>query len=286
MKIRRKLTQLITAVLYNCHFTGFINGSIYKGKTKGICTPGLNCYSCPGAAAACPLGSLQGAITKSRYNFPFYILGVLLLSGIVLGRTICGFFCPFGLFQELIYKLPTPKIKKSALTGKLSYVKYVILIVFAVFIPFFTMDPGFCKFICPAGTLEAGIPLFFLNENIRKSVGVLFSWKVILALICILLCVFLFRAFCRFLCPLGAIYSLFNPAAFFGIKTDKEKCTNCGACVSYCKVDIRHPGDKECIQCMECSKICPEGAIGNEICYNTRGIVVSGTQTDRKDNIS
>ena len=149
MKIKRKLAQLITALIYNCHLKGFLNGSIYKGRTKGICTPGLNCYSCPGAVAACPLGSLQGAISRSRYSFPFYILGMLLLFGVVLGRTICGFLCPFGLFQEILYKLPTPKIKKSGFTRKLSYLKYVVLIVFVILIPVLAMDPGFCKYICP-----------------------------------------------------------------------------------------------------------------------------------------
>ena len=132
MSKRRKLIQLICAVLYNCNVTGFAKGKIYQGDIKGVCVPGLNCYSCPGAIASCPLGSFQSALVSSKYKFPYYILGLLLLFGVVLGRVICGFLCPFGLIQELLYKIPTPKLKKSRWTRGLSYVKYVILVVFVV----------------------------------------------------------------------------------------------------------------------------------------------------------
>ncbi len=261
MRKKRRLIQLITAVLYNSHLSGFINGRIYKGKIKGVCTPGLNCYSCPGAVAACPLGSFQGALAKSVFRFPFYVLGMLLLFGILFGRLICGFLCPFGLLQELIAKIPVPKVKKSAFTRQLSYLKYVLLIFFVILIPLIANDPGFCKYICPAGTLEAGIPAYLMNEIIRSETGLLFLLKAVFLIICIAACAFLYRAFCRFFCPLGAIYSFFNPYSFFGIKVDKEKCTGCGACIKSCKMDVEHVGDRECIQCMECRDVCPEGAI-------------------------
>ena len=165
----RRYTQLMAAVLYNCHFTGFAEGRIYQGKFKGVCTPGLNCYSCPGAVAACPLGSLQGALVSSKYRFPYYILGTLLLMGLFLGRFICGFLCPFGLLQELLHKLPSPKIRKSRATRILSYGKYVILALFVVVIPLWKLAPGFCKYICPAGTFEAGLPLTFKNKALREG---------------------------------------------------------------------------------------------------------------------
>ncbi len=258
---KRKFTQLIAAVLYNFNFAGFIEGRIYKGKTKGVCAPGLNCYSCPGAVLSCPLGSLQGALQKSAYKVPLYMLGTLLLFGILLGRMICGFLCPFGLIQELLHLIPVPKIKKSRFTKILSYLKYIILAVFVVLIPIVRFVPGFCKYICPAGTLEAGIPLAIADEKLRTQLGFLFSWKVFLAAICILLCMFCYRAFCRFICPLGAIYSFFNPVSFFGITVDKEKCTGCNACISICKMDTKKVGDHECIHCGACKSVCPEEAI-------------------------
>jgi len=262
VKYGRRYTQLLSAVLYNCHFPGFVTGRIYKGETKGICVPGLNCYSCPGAVGACPLGSLQGAIANSAYKLPFYVVGTLMLFGILLGRMICGFLCPFGLIQELLYKIPVPKMKKSKVTEVLSYLKYLILAVFVVGIPLVKLMPGFCKYICPAGTLLAGIPLVGTNPHLQTMVGALFSWKVFVLAVCIIICSVCFRAFCRFCCPLGAIYSFFNPIAFFGIRVNEEKCTGCNACIRFCKMDTKKVGDRECIHCGECKKVCPEGAIG------------------------
>ena len=260
-KYKRQYTQLISAVLYNCNFKGFTTGRIYKGATKGACIPGLNCYSCPGAVGACPLGSLQGALLNSAYKLPLYVLGTLLLFGILLGRMICGFLCPFGFIQDLLYKIPVPKIKKNRFTEVLSYLKYVVLIVFVVLIPIVKLVPGFCKYICPAGTLEAGIPLVIMDSNLQSKIGWLFSWKVFVLCIILLACLFSYRSFCRFLCPLGAIYSFFNPIAFFGITVDKNKCNGCNACIRKCKMDIKKVGDHECIHCGECLSVCPAGAI-------------------------
>lgn len=268
----RRYTQLIAAVLYNCNVKGFMQGKIFKGVTKGVCVPGLNCYSCPGAIGACPLGSLQTGLLSSRYKIPYYVLGTLLLFGLLFGRLICGFLCPFGFFQELLHKIPTKKIKKNKATRILSKLKYIILLVFVIVIPLVKLVPGFCKYVCPAGTLEGGIPLVIKNEQLRQMVGLLFSWKAFVLALTLLVCVFCYRAFCRFICPLGALYSLFNPISIFGIKVDENKCTHCNACVRNCKMDVIKICDTECIQCGECIKDCPENAIsfGCRIKQNTK----------------
>lgn len=258
---RRRMIQLITAVLYNCNITGFAKGTIYQGDVKGLCVPGLNCYSCPGAVGACPLGSLQSALVSSKYKLPYYMLGVLLLFGIFFGRVICGFLCPFGFLQELLYKIPARKLKKSRWTRHLSMLKYVILAVFVIIIPLTLAVPGFCKFICPAGTLEGGVPLVIMNESLRGLIGWLFSWKILLAAVIIIASVFIFRFFCRFICPLGAFYSLFNRISVFGVRVDEHKCTHCGKCVRQCRTDVNKIGDRECIQCGECKDVCPAGAV-------------------------
>ena len=258
---KRPFIQLICAVLYNCNVTGFAKGSIYKGNIKGLCVPGLNCYSCPGAVYACPLGSLQSALLSSKYKLPYYIIGVLLLFGLILGRIICGFLCPFGFLQELLYKIPTKKLKKSRWTKALSYLKYVILAVFVIIIPLTLAYPGFCKYICPAGTIEGGIPLTIMNEKLRELIGWLFSWKVILAIAILTASVFIFRFFCRFICPLGAFYGFFHNVSLFGISLDESKCTHCQKCVTHCKMDITSVGDAECIQCGECMDVCGVKAI-------------------------
>ena len=261
LSLKRRYIQLIAAVLYNCNIKGFVSGSIYKGEIKGICVPGLNCYSCPGAIAACPLGSLQSGLLSSKYKVPYYMLGTLILFGLFLGRFICGFLCPFGLIQDLLYKIPSKKIKKNKVTRMLSYLKYLILLVFVIAIPLIKLAPGFCKYICPAGTFLGGIPLTYMNPELRKLTGYLFSWKVFVLLVILVICVFAYRSFCRFICPLGAIYSFFNPIAFFGIKVDMDKCIHCDACVRNCKMDVKKVCDRECIHCGECIKHCPADAI-------------------------
>ena len=118
---QRRLIQLYAALLHNAYLKGYITGDIFKGVSKSICMPGLNCYSCPGAIGSCPLGTLQNSLAEGKHN---YILGILGLFGLMLGRTICGFLCPMGLLQELLYKIKTPKLRKSMATKVLSYLKY------------------------------------------------------------------------------------------------------------------------------------------------------------------
>ena len=263
----RRLIQLYSALLCNAQAKGFITGEIYKGDTKALCVPGLNCYSCPGAVGACPLGSLQNALASAGHRAPWYILGNLLLFGVMLGRTICGWLCPVGLIQELLHKIPTPKIRKSRVTRVLSLLKYVILLVFVVVIPLWyglSKDlplPGFCKFICPAGTLEGAIGLLPANPSFFSMLGTFFTSKFVIMLVIALACIFCYRSFCRFLCPLGAIYGLFNRFSVVGVKVDADRCTRCGACVSRCPMDVRSVGSAECIQCGKCMDVCAQGAI-------------------------
>lgn len=260
---KRRIIQLYAALLYNANIKGFFNGRIYKGPTKNLCVPGLNCYSCPGAVGACPLGSLQNALSASSVRTPTYIIGILALFGLMLGRTICGFLCPVGLGQELLYKIKTPKLKKSRVTRVLSYFKYVVLIALVVIVPLAFTVPGFCEYICPAGTFEGGLGLLTNpnNEGLLANLGPLFSWKFTLLVLIIVASVFIFRVFCRFLCPLGAIYGFFSKIALLGVKLDKEKCTDCGLCVGVCKMDIKRVGDHECIHCGACISVCPAKAI-------------------------
>ena len=264
---KRKLMQLYFALLFNANLNGFVSGRIFKGNSKKMCVPGINCYSCPGAIGACPLGSLQGAFSADRSTL-YYVGGILLLYSLAFGRMICGWLCPFGLVQELAYKVKSPKLKKSPVTRLLSYLKYAILVFFVFIIPIMyafrnTPLPAFCKYICPAGTLEGGIGLLSnaVNESYFQLLGPLFTWKFALMVSILVGSVFIFRLFCRFICPLGALYGLFNKISFFGVKVEKHKCTQCGLCVSRCKLDIHHVGDQECISCGECVDVCPTKAI-------------------------
>lgn len=270
---KRRIIQYYSALLFNANIKGFVaskeNDVILKGSaSKNVCTPGLNCYSCPGATTACPLGSLQNAMTSSDKSTAYYIIGIILLYAIIAGRWICGWLCPFGLIQELFHKIKTPKVRKSKITRLLSYFKYVILAFFVFVIPLMyslrsVPLPAFCKYICPAGTFEGamGILANKVSESKFRMLGPLFTWKFVLLISFIVGSVFIFRFFCRFFCPLGALYGLFNKFSFFGIKLDKDKCTSCGLCITKCEMDIKHVGDHECISCGECVDVCPTKAI-------------------------
>jgi len=267
LPFKRRCIQLVSALLYNANLSGFAEGTIYKGPLKGVCVPGLNCYSCPGAVGSCPLGALQNALSNLPNKLPLYIIGFLLVVGPALGRVVCGFLCPFGLIQELLHKIPTPKLKKSPWTRRLSWLKYLILIVFVLWLPLWYAYaqgmpvPAFCKYICPAGTLEGGFPLVAMNESYRFLAGALFNWKTGLCIAILISAVFCYRSFCRFLCPLGAIYGFFAKVALLAIRVDKDLCIHCDLCVKHCPMDVQQVGDRECIHCGECQRVCPTNAI-------------------------
>ena len=260
---RRTLIQIVAAVAQNAYIPGFLNGVIYQGKSKVLCVPGLNCYSCPGALGACPIGSLQAALGQ-RGRFPAYVLGTLLLFGVVLGRLVCGFLCPFGLLQDLLSKVPLPKIRLPRwLDRPLRYLKYVILILLVV-LAVLRAEPVFCKYLCPAGLLEAGLPLTGLNPQLSGMRGTLFYVKLAVALAIVLLSLFVYRPFCKYLCPLGAFYGLFNGAGFYRMRVEETKCVRCGKCQKACPMDVdvvKHPNSPECIRCGKCRDVCPNKAI-------------------------
>ena len=227
--------QAAAALATNPFLLHFFSGKLYRGRLKSICVPRLNCYSCPAAAGSCPIGSLQAVIGAPKYQVSYYILGILLFFGVLLGRAVCGFLCPFGWFQELLHKIPTKKFTTRRLHW-LTYLKYGILVLFVIVLPMTVVnevglaDPFFCKYICPAGILEGGIPLALANESIRASLGALFTWKSCVLLGIVLLAVFFYRPFCKWICPLGAFYGLFHKVSLYRLSVDGEKCTACGVC--------------------------------------------------------
>ncbi|WP_449290260.1 4Fe-4S binding protein, partial [Oscillibacter ruminantium] len=208
------MIQALATLLSNPHIPNFFTGSIYQGSTKRICVPGLNCYSCPGAAGACPIGSLQAVIGGRTKNVSYYVFGVLLLFGVLFGRLICGFLCPFGFVQDLLHKIRTPKptiprrLDQTLRWGKYAALAAVLILPAVLTDAFGIGDPVFCKYICPAGTLQGGIPLLLANESLRSAAGFLFSWKMGILVLVLVGSVLLYRPFCKYLCPLGAFYGL------------------------------------------------------------------------------
>ena len=265
--IKRKLLQIIALGCSNARLLNFKGGKIYTGKWKQFCNPGLNCYSCPAAGFACPIGALQAVNGSMQFSFSFYVTGLLLAFGLLLGRAVCGWLCPFGLLQELIHKIPSPKwhLKKGFL-----YVKYVVLVVFVLILPIAATDymgmgkPAFCQYICPAGTLEGGLFLLAAHENLRNAIGALFGLKAAILILTLIGCVLVYRCFCWVLCPLGAIYGLFNKFSIFHLTVDSHKCVGCGKCKDVCQMEVdpvKTPDSAECIRCGACADACPTGAV-------------------------
>lgn len=269
----RRWMQVLWAVITNSYIIGFIRGKIYQGKIKNVCVPGMNCYSCPGAVASCPIGALQATLGSYKYKFAFYVSGFMILIGTIMGRFVCGWLCPFGLIQDVLNKIPLPsKLKIRTFKGdkQLRWLKYIILAVFVVLMPLYFTDmigqgyPWFCKVICPVGTLEGGIPLVLMNKAMRATVGWLYAWKNVILIVTILISVIIYRPFCKYICPLGAIYSLFNPVSVFRYRVDFEKCIHCGACAKMCPMGCdpaKNANSLECIRCGKCKNICPTQAI-------------------------
>ena len=276
---KRHAIQALGMLAVNGNLIGFLKGQIYKGPMKKVCMPVLNCYSCPGALFGCPIGSIQATIGSRKFNFAFYVVGLLSLFAIAAGRLFCGYICPFGFFQDLLDKIPLKKIKVPQKVNKvLRYLKYFILAFFVFVLPFALQDkygmsdPYFCKYICPSGILFGAIPLIAMNKALTASLGALFGLKFTVLAIITMLSMIFYRPFCRYLCPLGAFLGMFNPISLYRLKIN-GKCIKCRKCERTCKLDIptyKTPNSPECIRCGECIKACPVKAIEQSFLFTEK----------------
>lgn len=279
METVRKWVQVMVALLTNGNWTFPFNRTIYQGPLKVVCSPGLNCYSCPASTTYCPLGAIQNlmggmrmAVENGQNFFGLFVVGTIGVVGAFGGRLVCGWACPFGLIQELLYRLPS---RKFSVPRPFRYVKYFLLVVAVVLLPLLVVgesglgSPWFCKYICPAGTLEAGLPMLFLQPDLRQTVGMLFYNKLVLMVLFVGWSIVASRPFCRTTCPLGAFYALFRRTKLVKLRLDARNCTRCGACHHVCPMGVNFnetPEDGECISCMKCMvQACKYDAIYLEI---------------------
>ncbi len=260
----RHWVQALGWVAFHPQLGKYFRGEIYQGKLKKLCVPVLNCWSCPGAWGSCPIGALQAVGGKG--SFPFYVLGLLTLFGLMGGRFFCGYLCPFGFLQDLFYKLRTPKVKVPKKTNRiLSWVKYVNLFLIVLALPMVLgylgiwAPPFFCKYFCPEGMVGASLPLLVQNPKAYLSnLGPTFFWKAALAIGIVSGSVFIYRIFCRWLCPLGAFLGLFNRVSFYRFEV-RPTCIHCNRCHAVCKLDldpVTDPNSPECIRCRDCLQAC------------------------------
>lgn len=268
---RRRLFQFAALLAVNPYFPYFSSRSTFDGALKGVCVPGLNCYACPLTVFACPIGSMQHSFAllsakvkgylAQGFGVLLYVLGSVGLVGAVVGRMPCGWLCPFGLLQDLLYKIPTPKLR---LPRALSKGRYLFLLVLVVLVPFLTGISWFSR-LCPAGALEGGVFLKLAPPRYPLPPTGWFFWlKMAILAGFILWFVFSKRPFCRAVCPLGAMLGVCNRFSLYRMEVDHDRCDTCGRCRKVCPVDIdifEDPDSPDCVRCLECRKACPRGAI-------------------------
>lgn len=260
----RRYTQVAATIVANPWLYYLKSRMLYSGKAKGICFPGMNCYACPLAMYSCPIGALQHSLAIRSAGAMLYVVGTIGAVGALLGRIPCGWICPFGLLQDLLYKIPLPKLR---LPGWAGYFKYACLGILAVLLPLLVRVHWFSR-LCPIGTLEGGIPLQVLPPSgVTRAIlepSVFFWLKIAILAFFLLWMTVTKRPFCRTACPLGAILSLFNPISLYRLEVDLGSCTKCGRCRDVCPVDINvydNPNALECVRCLECRDACPSASV-------------------------
>jgi ferredoxin-type protein NapH len=254
----RQLMQLASTILSNGYVGVLGTKNISTGPLKGICVPFLNCYACPSAVFSCPIGTLQHFMTIRV--IPYYMISFIALVGLTIGRMGCGWLCPFGFIQDLMYKIPSPKLK---IPTYFKYFKYVVLVLLVIILPYLTAETVFSK-ICPAGSLTAGIPWVLWDpinlqtgERVLTSgIGITFFVSLTILALFLIFFVLTKRPFCRVACPMGALLAFFNKYSMVRLEVSKD-CDGCNICQDLCPVDINVSIDGnsgECIRCLECTK--------------------------------
>ena len=125
------------------------------------------------------------------------------------------------------------------------------------------LTPFFCKYVCPAGTLS-GMLLALRDGLVRSRLGGIFAWKSLVLAAVVTASLIVWRPFCKYICPLGAIYGFFNRISLHRLRLDKKKCISCRKCAAVCRMCVdpsRTPDSAECIRCGACVGSCPAGAL-------------------------
>ena len=213
--------------------------------------PGLHCYACPLAVTVCPIGLMQNLVIFGTP--PYFWLGTILAYGLIAGRGFCGWFCPFGLLNDLL------SFRKARISRSFSYMKFAVLIG-TIFAAWYFADTMFCK-ICPAGGLEASIPYFFLGVAKFNRPFLIHLFTLSGVLIGMIL---ISRFWCRYLCPMGGLLSLFNRVSLLHLHLDPNRCSRCGECSPACPMGLEpyeDYDDHNCIKCGACVEACKLGAL-------------------------
>lgn len=245
----RRLTRL-RRISQSCGLIFGLFGAFGIGM-KHIIFPGLHCHACPFSVTICPIGLLQH---KTIFGvIPYFLLGMIGAYGLFAGRAFCGWFCPFGTVNDLLAR------RKVRINRALACSKYIILLLVAAGAWYYA-DTLFCR-VCPAAFLSASLPYFFMG---MVPVGRLFLFRMVVLGGVIIGMVFVARLWCRYLCPMGAVFSVFNRISLFHFSLNKQRCTACEVCKDSCVMGLSPQKEIDCADCIKCGVCvdhCPRNAI-------------------------
>ncbi|MDH5461762.1 MAG: 4Fe-4S binding protein [Candidatus Bathyarchaeota archaeon] len=279
----RKAVQLISFVLFSATVFGLGPWSIVLPVVHSLGTPEKT------------IGDAFTVLQKMLYEavFPWLPLASFLLIAIVLGRSLCGWVCPFGFVQDLLTYVKKKHTQVSLRTHQsMINVKYFILaatlLVSGTLAASLAMGmgesykraigifaPAPFNALSPSDTLFAVLPRIVLNALYGIAVESLLTSPLFWARLFILgafvlLVAYVPRGWCRYACPHGALMAILNRFSFLGLKRDPVRCTKdgCRKCVEVCPMKIRilelpweKFADPECIYCLKCVDECPTKAI-------------------------
>ncbi|MGC8659992.1 MAG: 4Fe-4S binding protein, partial [Desulfomonilaceae bacterium] len=196
---------------------------------------------------------------------PLSVVGIVAIAGLTVGRFLCGWVCPFGFVQDLLYKVPYIKFDIPRWTR---FLKYGVFAGLVVAVPLF-LTPGFpvyfCR-LCPVATVESAIPWALINGS-ADILSLVVRLAVLFGIV--VAAMGHRRFFCKVICPLGAILAPLNRFSLLFPKRD-ENCIDCGLCNKVCpmktepdeaKFGVYESAPEECVSCLDCRKKCPTDSI-------------------------